>query len=227
MKMADYTDDEFESFVKHNRDLIEKLMTMQKDMTMNALDGGKQFGMGAAKAGMDAAKGAAESAKGHAENAAQVAKEQTEQAAGKAKEAAQFAKEQTEQAADKAKEAAHYAKEKTDETAEAAKEKTEEFMKTTYNMFTDPGVQKHFMAMGIEFMSGMSALMQKAPAPDFVKDAASGMESNWKQSTCRKNDECAARKAKAQKVKVDVDPEPERPSDVPKDIIVTDYTKTE
>lgn len=216
--MTEYTDEEFNSFIKHNRDLVEKLMTMQKDMTMEALDSSREFGMGAAKAGMDAAK----AGMGAASQAAEFAREQTEYAA-------KFAKEQTEEAAAKAKVAAEYAKEKadyareqTEEAAKFAKEKTEDFMKTTYNMINDPTVQKHFMSMGIEFMAGLSELMQKAPAPDFVKDAAAGMEQNWKQSTCRKNDQCAAKKAKAQKVKVDVDPEPEKTKDITADVIVTD-----
>ena len=222
MRMSDYTDEEFNSFVKHNRDLVEKLMTMQKDMTMNALNTGKEFGMGAAQAGMGAAQAgmdAAERARMQAEGAAQVARAQAEGAA-------EFAKEQTMEAAYAAKEAADFAKQKTEQAAKYAKEQTEDFMKTTYDMFNDPAIQKHFMSMGIEFMSGMSALMQKAPMPDVVKEAAADMEKNWKQTTCRKNDQCAAKRAKAQKVKVDVDPDAEaKADDVPKEIVVTDISK--
>ena len=68
-------------------------------------------------------------------------------------------------------------------------------------------------------------MMQKAPMPDFMKDAASGMEQNWKQSACKNNDECAARRAKARKVDINVDPQPE--ASEPKEIVITDISKTE
>ena len=111
------------------------------------------------------------------------------------------------------------------ETMDSARAKTEEFVSTTYNMFTDPQVQKHFMTMGMEFMMGLSEMMQKAPMPDFMKDAASGMEQNWKQSACKNNDECAARRAKARKVDINVDPQPE--ASEPKEIVITDISKTD
>lgn len=53
-----------------------------------------------------------------------------------------------------------------------AKKKTEDFVHTTYNMLTDPDVQKHFMSMGMEFAMGMSAIIQNAYIPNFIKNAA-------------------------------------------------------
>ena len=104
--------------------------------------------------------------------------------------------------------------------ADAAKERAEEFAKATYSMFMDPEVQKHFMAMGMELFMGLSAMMQKAPVPDFVRDAASSTERNWKNSACRANDECG--RSKVQKVEINKDP-----VDGPSEIKVTDYTKSE
>lgn len=163
IEMSGYSEEEFQSFIKQNRDLIERMMALQREAAVNV---------------------------------ASVGRDVTHEVVGTAVE-----------------------------SAEKAREKTEEFVKTTYNMFTDPEVQKHFMTMGMEFMAGMSSLMQKAPMPDFVKDAANGVESNWKQSACRNNDECAARRAKAQKVKIETDPEPS--SDGSKEIVITDYSKKE
>lgn len=162
MKMAGFSEEEFQSFIKQNRDLIERMMSLQKEAVVNTAAAGREI---------------------------------THEVVGSAAE-----------------------------TAEKAKEKTEEFVKTTYNMFTDAEVQKHFMTMGMEFMAGLSALMQKAPMPDFVKDAAGGVEDNWKQTACKNNDECAAKKARAQKVKIETDPQS---SDKVKEIVITDHKVTE
>lgn len=168
--MTGYSDEEFQSFIKQNRDLIERMMSLQKRAAVETLSAGREI---------------------------------THEAVGAAAD-----------------------------TAERAREKTVEFVKTTYSMFTDPEVQKHFMTMGMEFMAGMSAMMQKAPMPDFVKDAAGGVEQNWKQSACKNNDECARKRSSKQKVNIEVDPKPaETGSAEPKagavEIVVTDYTKTE
>ncbi|MGN0098428.1 MAG: hypothetical protein ACI38Y_03775 [Candidatus Methanomethylophilaceae archaeon] len=168
--MTDYSEEEFQSFIKQNRDLIEKMMSLQKKAAVETLSAGREI--------------------------------------------------------------THEAVDSMVDTAEKAKDKTEEFVKTTYNMFTDPDVQKHFMSMGMEFMAGMSAMMQKAPMPDFVKDTAGGMEKNWKQSACKNNDECARKKSSKQRVNIEVDPQPVRtetsePKTGVTEIVVTDYTKTE
>ena len=165
--MSGYSEEEFQSFIKQNRDLIERMMSLQKQAAVETLSAGREI--------------------------------------------------------------AHEAVGSAVDTADKAKEKTEEFVKTTYNMFTDPEVQKHFMTMGMEFMAGMSSMFQKAPMPEFVKDAAGGVEKNWKQSACKNNDECARKKATKQKVTIEVDPQPAKTGSKPEstEIVITDYNKTE
>ena len=165
--MSGYSEEEFQSFIKQNRDLIERMMSLQKQAAVETLSAGREI--------------------------------------------------------------AHEAVGSAVDTADKAKEKTEEFVKTTYNMFTDPEVQKHFMTMGMEFMAGMSSMFQKAPMPEFVKDAAGGVEKNWKQSACKNNDECARKKATKQKVTIEVDPQPTKtePKSESTEIVITDYNKTE
>ncbi len=165
--MSGYSEEEFQSFIKQNRDLIERMMSLQKQAAVETLSAGREI--------------------------------------------------------------AHEAVGSAVDTADKAKEKTEEFVKTTYNMFTDPEVQKHFMTMGMEFMAGMSSMFQKAPMPEFVKDAAGGVEKNWKQSACKNNDECARKKASKQKVTIEVDPQPAKTESKPEstEIVITDYNKTE
>ena len=165
--MSGYSEEEFQSFIKQNRDLIERMMSLQKQAAVETLSAGREI--------------------------------------------------------------AHEAVGSAVDTADKAKEKTEEFVKTTYNMFTDPEVQKHFMTMGMEFMAGMSSMFQKAPMPEFVKDAAGGVEKNWKRSACKNNDECARKKATKQKVTIEVDPQPAKTESKPEstEIVITDYNKTE
>ena len=165
--MSGYSEEEFQSFIKQNRDLIERMMSLQKQAAVETLSAGREI--------------------------------------------------------------AHEAVGSAVDTADKAKEKTEEFVKTTYNMFTDPEVQKHFMTMGMEFMAGMSSMFQKAPMPEFVKDAAGGVEKNWKQSACKNNDECARKKATKQKVTIEVAPQPAKTESKPEstEIVITDYNKTE
>ena len=165
--MSGYSEEEFQSFIKQNSDLIERMMSLQKQAAVETLSAGREI--------------------------------------------------------------AHEAVGSAVDTADKAKEKTEEFVKTTYNMFTDPEVQKHFMTMGMEFMAGMSSMFQKAPMPEFVKDAAGGVEKNWKQSACKNNDECARKKATKQKVTIEVDPQPAKTESKPEstEIVITDYNKTE
>ena len=165
--MSGYSEEEFQSFIKQNRDLIERMMSLQKQAAVETLSAGREI--------------------------------------------------------------AHEAVGSAVDTADKAKEKTEEFVKTTYNMFADPEGQKHFMTMGMEFMAGMSSMFQKAPMPEFVKDAAGGVEKNWKQSACKNNDECARKKATKQKVTIEVDPQPAKTESKPEstEIVITDYNKTE
>lgn len=145
------TEEEFQDFVAKNRDLIEKIMVLQKEGVIEV-----------ASAGRDAAH-----------------------------------------------------------VVDDARVRAEDFAKATYSMFMDPEVQKHFMAMGMELFMGLSAMMQKAPVPDFVREAAGSTERNWKDSACKANDQCG--RSKVQKVEINRD----EPSDGPSEIKVTDYTKSE
>lgn len=102
------------------------------------------------------------------------------------------------------------------DSADAARARAEDFGRAAYSMFMDPEVQRHFMTMGMEFMLGLSAMMQKAPIPDFVKETAGNTEKNFKSAACRANEDCGARKV--QKVNINV----EGPSDGPQEIKVGD-----
>ncbi len=90
-------------------------------------------------------------------------------------------------------------------SADATKQKTEDFAKAACFMFMDPEVQRHFMAMGMELFMGLSAMIQKAPIPNFVKETAGSTERTWKSSVCKTNDECGAKSQRMQRVKVNVE----------------------
>lgn len=98
-------------------------------------------------------------------------------------------------------EIAEDARENTIAAAKLAKDKTEDFVSTTYHMLTDAEVQKHFMTMGMEFIAGLSAMVDKAPIPDKIKNAASDLEKNAKTAACKNNKDCPAKK-KAQKIDI-------------------------
>lgn len=98
------------------------------------------------------------------------------------------------------RDAAHAVAGSIEHANDSAKAKGEEMFKATYSMFMDPEVQRHFMAMGMEFMMGLSAMMQRAPVPEFVRDAAESTEQTWKKSACSANDQCGAKKVQ----KVDI-----------------------
>jgi len=61
---------------------------------------------------------------------------------------------------------------KAEEFAEKKKDKAKETAQGVFNAFTDPEVQKHLMAMGLEFMMTVNALISAMPLPDTVKDMA-------------------------------------------------------
>ncbi len=107
-------------------------------------------------------------------------------------------------ARDSAKDAAAFMK----DSAEDAMSRAEDLAKATFGMFTDPEVQRHFVAMGLEFMMGLSAMMQKAPIPDFMKDSADSAGKAVRTAACRANEDCGARKV--QKVDINVDDGPEK-----------------
>lgn len=99
--------------------------------------------------------------------------------------------------------------------AEQGRTMTEEVFKGIYNTFMDPAVQRHFMNMGAEFFMGVSAIMQKMPMPDTIREGIQTTQSNFKTTACRNNEECAVRKAK----KVDISIQDDKdPRDVPKDV---------
>lgn len=98
------------------------------------------------------------------------------------------------------------------DSADAAKARAEEFGKAAYSMFMDPEVQRHFMTMGMEFMLGLSAMMQRAPIPDFVKDTAGSTEKTFRTTACRTNEDCGARKV--QKVDINVKDDSEGPEEI-------------
>jgi len=102
--------------------------------------------------------------------------------------------------ADYGRKAAHEARDE----AGHAKEKAEEIAKETYNMIMDPDVQRHFMAMGMEFLAAISAMIAKAPIPDKFKESASDVEDNLKKTACAKNENCTAA-TRMQKVEVVVE----------------------
>lgn len=79
--------------------------------------------------------------------------------------------------------------------ADRMRQKTEEFIQDTYKMVMHPDVQRHFMKMGMEFMMAVSAMMQNAPTPDFMKESVADMEKNWKKTSCSMNEECEVRKS--------------------------------
>lgn len=91
-------------------------------------------------------------------------------------------------------------------SAEKMRHKTEEFFQDTYKMVMHPDVQRHFMKMGMEFMMAVSAMMQNAPTPDFIKETATDMEKNWKKTACSMNEECPVKKPS----KVSIEPNQDR-----------------
>ncbi len=98
-----------------------------------------------------------------------------------------------------------------EDSADSARVHAEEFAKSAYAMFMDPEVQRHFMTMGLEFFLGVSAMMQRAPIPDFVKETAGSTEKTFRSAACRTNEDCGARK---QKVEINADPEEKGPTEI-------------
>lgn len=61
---------------------------------------------------------------------------------------------------------------RAEKSSEGAKSKAKETAQEMFSAFTDPEVQKHVMAMGMEFLMAMNALISAMPFPDSVKDMA-------------------------------------------------------
>jgi len=84
-------------------------------------------------------------------------------------------------------------------------DKKKETAQQMMGAFMDPEVQKHFMKMGMEFMMGMSALVQASPIPDMFKDMAGKAESAGKTAADEFYKEPETKKrsnAKPQKVEI-------------------------
>lgn len=109
-----------------------------------------------------------------------------------------------------ARDAARDASSHARDAAEEARARAEEFAKATYGMFMDPEVQRHFMTMGMEFVLGVSAMMQRAPMPDFMKEGVSSTERTFRSSACRANEDCGVRKVQ----KVEINAEPSEPTEI-------------
>ena len=80
------------------------------------------------------------------------------------------------------------------EAACMVRERSEEFFRETLDTISDPVVQRHFMDASMEFLAGLTALVEAAPMPDFVRTAASDFKSNARSAACRANKDCPLRK---------------------------------
>lgn len=101
------------------------------------------------------------------------------------------------------KKAEDYAEKKRDKAKDAAQE--------MFNAFTDPEVQRHFMAMGMEFMMAMSALISAMPFPDEMKDMARKAQDARKSasenfSKANTNRDKGTKSAAPEKINVDYTP---------------------
>lgn len=84
--------------------------------------------------------------------------------------------------------------------ADRGRTRTEDAIRGAYNAFTDPEVQRHFVNMGMEFFMGMSALMERAPMPDAVRDGYRTAEESVRDAACRSRD--CGRRTQPQKVSI-------------------------
>lgn len=147
-------EEEFEAFVRQNRDLIERMIQLQK---------------GAAGEFIGAERAMASEMYGH-----------------------------------------------TRDFADYGRARTEDLIRSAHSALTDPEVQRHFMNMGMEFFMGMSALMQRAPMPGFVREGISTTGSAFRESACRSNEDCGARSG-PKKVNISIEDDGPR-RDVPDDV---------
>lgn len=117
------TEEEFEEFVARNRDLIERMIEMQKGTTAAYVDAEREM----------------------------------------------------------ARQAYRHMRDVTD----SSRVRAEELARSAYSAFTDPEVQRHFVNMGLEFFMGMSALMERAPMPDHLRDGFRDTERTVMSAACR------------------------------------------
>jgi len=95
-------------------------------------------------------------------------------------------------------------KEKMESMVEEKKAKAKETSQQMMGMFADPEVQKHFMTMGMEFLLGMSALIQASPLPDAFKDVVNKTEETGKASSERSRKSGTGTKTESKVSKVDI-----------------------
>jgi len=110
-------------------------------------------------------------------------------------------KENFERSAELAKEFAEEAFDTTVKAAELARKQSEDLFKATYATIASPVVQKHFMEASLEFLAGLTAMVEASPIPDCMKDAASDAERNFRQAACKANADCPAKAKKAKALK--------------------------
>ncbi len=105
-------------------------------------------------------------------------------------------------------------KEKVGELMDEQKDKAKEMAQGVVNMVTDPEVQRHFMAVGMELLMGMNALMRAAPVPDTVKDMmdkAEEMRKTTADNFCKTNPDCNKKPKPAAPEKIDIKPVAKKP----------------
>ncbi|MCL2147981.1 MAG: hypothetical protein FWH47_01395 [Methanomassiliicoccaceae archaeon] len=107
---------------------------------------------------------------------------------------------------------------RVEEFADRQKDKAKEAAQGMFNAFTDPEVQRHFMAMGMEFMMGMGALMSAMPLPDCFKDMA-GKAEEARRSTAEGFSKAAADRegSGAAPERIEIEGAPKRASPVEKE----------
>jgi hypothetical protein len=114
-------------------------------------------------------------------------------------------KDNLEKTAEVGKEFTMLAMESTFVAAEIVRQKSEKFVKDTYNTITNPVVQKHFMTAGMEFLYGLSTIVETAPMPSKVREGAKDLERNLRSAACKSNEGCPA---KVNKVEIPAQEEP-------------------
>lgn len=106
-------------------------------------------------------------------------------------------------------------KEKMEALLEEQKDKAKEAAQGVVNMITDPDVQKHFMAVGLELLMGINALMKAAPMPDSVKemvDKAEDVRKSASDNFCKNNPDCNKKPKPAAPEKIEIKPVAKKPA---------------
>ncbi|MDR3075206.1 MAG: hypothetical protein LBU30_04120 [Candidatus Methanoplasma sp.] len=120
-------------------------------------------------------------------------------------------------------------KARAEELLEEQKKRAKDATQGVVNMLTDPDVQRHFTAMGIEFMMGINALMKAAPIPDSVRDMADKAEEarkNASEGIRKAGFECGTGSKPASPEKIEIKSVPKKKSKPPVKSDVAADTKT-